>query len=80
MPILQASDEKGTYAILDTGASRCIIGSSVLCKLLQRLPEAVRSSIKERPSQIKFRFGNNQTLTSQKRVYFPFLSQSHERV
>ena len=80
MPILQASDEKGTHAILDTGASRCIIGSSVLCKLLQRLPEAVRSSIKERPSQIKFRFGNNQTLTSQKRMYFPFLSQSHERV
>ena len=80
LPILQAGDEKGTHAILDTGASRCIIGSSVLHKLLQRLPETVRSSLKERPSQIKFRFGNNQTLTSQKRMYFPFLSQSHERV
>ena len=69
-----------TYAILDTGASRCIIGTCLLDKLLRRLPTDVRSQVKERPSQIKFRFGNNQTLTSQKRMYFPFLSQDHERV
>ena len=78
--IFQASDEKSTYAILDTGASRCIIGTCLLDKLLRRLPTDVRSQVKERPSQIKFRFGNNQTLTSQKRMYFPFLSQDHERV
>ena len=80
VPILQASDEKSTFAILDAGASRCIIGSGVLKKLLDRLPESVRQSVKERPSQIKFRFGNNQTLTSQKRMYFPFWSQAKERV
>eukprot|EP00435_Cladocopium_sp_Y103_P008652 s5213_g2.t1 len=80
LPVLQACDEKSTFAILDTGASRCIIGSNVLQKLLCRLPENIRNSLKERPSQIKFRFGNNQTLTSQKRVHFPFWSQAHERV
>ena len=80
VPALQVSDEKCTFAILDTGASRCIIGTNVLCKLLQRLPESVRRNVKEKPSQIKFRFGNNQTLTSQKRVHFPFISQAHERV
>ena len=80
MPAMQACDERSTYAILDTGASRCIIGSHVLSKLLQRLPASVQKSLKERPSQIKFRFGNNQTLTSQKKVLFPFWSQSHERV
>ena len=79
MPAMQACDERSTYAILDTGASRCIIGSHVLSKLLQRLPASVQKSLKERP-QIKFRFGNNQTLTSQKKVLFPFWSQSHERV
>ena len=80
MPVLQVSDEKSTFAILDTGASRCIIGTNVLQKLLSRLPKSVCRSLKERPSQIKFRFGNNETLTSQKRIYFPFWSQNCERV
>ena len=75
MPAMQACDGRSTYTILDTSASRCIIGSHVLPKLLQRLPASVQNCLKERPSQIKFRFGNNQTLTSQRKVLFPFWSQ-----
>ena len=78
--VMIADTEKSTQAILDTGASRCIIGSEVLSKLLNRMPDEILRSLKERPSKIKFRFGNNQTLTSQKRIHFPLQSQSHERV
>ena len=49
------------HAILDTGASRCIIGDKTLDRLCQSLPPWLSSSLKNRPSQVKFRFGNNQT-------------------
>ena len=80
VPAHHVSDDKCTFAILDTGASRCIIGSSILSKLVRRLPADIRDNLKERPSQIRFRFGNNQTLTSQKRIHFPLKSSQHERV
>ena len=80
LPVLQASEDTAAHAILDTGASRCIIGSKTLNQLLQRLPESVRSTVQQRPSQIKFRFGNNQTLTSMYRVLLPLRGSSHEKV
>ena len=70
-----------TCAILDTGASRCVIGSKILEVLLQRLPKDIRRAVMQKPSQVKFRFGNNQTLTSKYRVYFPMYSSiSGERL
>ena len=60
-----------THAILDTGASRCIIGEKVLNDLKSQLPDAIRAKLKTSPSEIKFRFGNNQSLTSSFRVHFP---------
>ena len=80
MPALNVSDDRSTFAILDTGASRCIIGTSILQPLVKRLPINIRRCLKEKPSQVRFRFGNNQTLTSQKRVHFPLSSNQHERV
>ena len=80
LPVLQASEDTAAHAILDTGASRCIIGSKTLNQLLQRLPESARSTVQQRPSQIKFRFGNNQTLTSMYRVLLPLRGSSHEKV
>ena len=58
-------------AILDTGASRCVVGSALLPQLLSQLNSRVRSQIRVSKSSVKFRFGNNQTLTSDKRVLFP---------
>ena len=52
-----------THAILDTGASRCIIGDKTLQRLKQSLTECVRSQIRQTESSVKFRFGNNQSLT-----------------
>ena len=60
-----------SHAILDTGASRCIIGEKVLNSLKAKLPTSVNNKLKTSPSQIKFRFGNNESLTSSFRVHFP---------
>ena len=58
-------------AILDTGASRCVMGSTLLPRFLRQVPARVQKLIRVTSSQVKFRFGNNQTLTSQKRVMIP---------
>ena len=55
---------EATCAILDTGASRSVIGSKILATLLQKLPQEVQNAVRKKHSSIKFRFGNNQTLTS----------------
>ena len=58
-------------AIVDTGASRCVIGSKLVPGLLQQIPSKVRSKIRQVESSVKFRFGNNQTLTSERRLLLP---------
>ena len=65
---------EATSAILDTGASRSVIGSKVLETLLQKLPQEVQNAVRKKPSNVKFRFGNNQTLTSKYCVYLPLYS------
>ena len=80
LPILQANAEQEGQAILDTGASRCIIGMKPLASLLQRLPSSVRSTVQRKASQVRFRFGNNQTLTSQYRVMLPLKGKSNEKL
>ena len=67
-----------THAILDTGASRCIIGDKTLHRLKQSLPECIRSQIRQKASSVKFRFGNNQSLTSMYAVQLP-LKHAHGR-
>ena len=70
---LTATCDRPCHAILDTGASRCIIGEKVLFRLRQHLPQELDSQIKKVESQVKFRFGNNQSLTSAYRVQIPLL-------
>ena len=66
--IAHADHRSRSHAILDTGASRCVIGSKNLDHLVGQLPETVQNQIKSMPSSVRFRFGNNQSLTSEKRV------------
>ena len=63
--------ETNGMAILDTGASRSVIGDINLPKLRSKLPEHVRSRVKERASRIAFRFGNNQIEYGYKQVHIP---------
>ena len=71
-----ACDHFGTHAILDTGASRCIIGEKTLSTLKSQLPDFVIDKLKKTKSQVKFRFGNNQFLTSEYRIHFPLQRES----
>ena len=66
-------------AILDTGASRSVIGSEHVPDVLQKLPPAVRSQIREVPSHVGFRFGNNQTAYSFKQLQIP-LKHGRQRI
>ena len=72
-PVLMAStrDNDRVLAILDTGASRCVMGSTLLPRFLRQLPVRVRGMVRVVNSQVKFRFANDQTLTSQKRIMIP---------
>ena len=61
-------------AILDTGASRSVIGQDIVPSMLKELPQHVRDSIKECPSRVGFRFGNNQIEYSFKQLQIPIQS------
>ena len=78
--LISTMDARSSHAILDTGASRCIIGEKTLQALKGCLAEDVQSRLKTSPSKIKFRFGNNQTLTSTYRVHFPLKAQDNRTV
>ena len=71
------SCEQQAHAILDTGASRCVIGQVTLDEFLDHLDPTIVAQIKRSPSQVTFRFGNNQTLSSQHRIYLP-LQHAHK--
>ena len=58
-------------AIVDTGASRCVLGKEFLSRFLQQLHREDRRMVCEMPSAVRFRFGNNQTLVSEKKIYLP---------
>ena len=66
-------------AILDTGASRSVVGSEHVPDVLQKLSPAVRSQIREVPSHVGFRFGNNQTAYSFKQLQIP-LKHGNQRI
>lgn len=72
----QASEK--VEAILDTGASRCVVGRNLLPNLLGQLSDRVRSLVRVTKSAVKFRFGNNQTLVSDKRVLLPIRTIGHQ--
>ena len=66
-------------AILDTGASRSVIGIEHVPAVMQKLPPRVRQAVKECPSKVGFRFGNNQIAYSFKQLQIP-LEQGKRRI
>lgn len=64
------------YAVLDTGASRSVIGQDLLPSLVKDLPATARDQMREQPSRIGFRFGNNQVLYSQKQIQIPLVGNN----
>jgi hypothetical protein len=66
-------------AILDTGASRSVIGIEHVPSVLRKLPPSIREQIREVPSQIGFRFGNNQVEHSFKQLQIP-LEHGRQRI
>ena len=58
-------------AILDTGASRSVIGEENLPVLQNQLPSTVRVRVKAKASREAFRFGNNQIEHSLKQIHIP---------
>ena len=67
-----------TQAILDTGASKCVMGDDLLREFLKSLSPTTRKEIREAPSAVRFRFGNNQTLTSMKKVLLPLKAEGQK--
>eukprot|EP00435_Cladocopium_sp_Y103_P005105 s4875_g1.t1 len=68
--ILSATTD-GSFAVLDTGASRSVVGSDLVQSLLKDLPADVRSAVKQCPSHVGFRFGNNQVSYSHYQLRIP---------
>ena len=77
--MIATTNDQKVLAILDTGASRCVMGADLLPKFLKQLGSGIREQIRVVPSQVRFWFGNNQTLTSEKRMLLP-LSCSSDRL
>lgn len=55
----------GAFGILDTGATKTVIGSQFVAAVLKSLKPSVRDEqVKRCPCQVTFRFGNHGTLES----------------
>ena len=64
--------ESGCPAIIDTGASKTVIGQGKIKELLRSLPSEVQKKVSWKSSETMFRFGNNAILPSIGAVYIPF--------
>ena len=58
--------------IIDTGASKSVIGRKKVKGLINSLPAAIRQRVQFGKSETVFRFGNNGTLPSVGALYIPF--------
>ena len=74
-----AESTKVCQAILDTGASRCVIGEKVWDQLICQFPEKLKHQVRKLDSQVRFRFGNNQSLTSICKMQVPLANQQTGR-
>ena len=62
---------EGSLGIVDLGASLSVIGQSQFDDLCRHLPKHVLQSMKETPCQVKFRFGNDSSVTGTRAIFFP---------
>ena len=65
---------QGTCGILDTGATKSVIGSKLLPALIESLPDSTRQKMFRTTCAITFRFGNQGTLDSQQALVIPLSS------
>lgn len=70
---MTAGFQTNGQAILDTGASRSVIGDEKLPQLLNQLPDTARDRVKERASRVAFCFGNSQKEHSHKQILIPIV-------
>ena len=61
----------GAEGVLDTGASRTVIGSDRVGNMLQGLPAESRREVRKVKSDITFRFGNSGTLSAKHALLLP---------
>ena len=61
----------GSFGILDSGATKSVIGTSALRDLLKQLKPEVRDQLRRCPCQVTFRFGNQGTLDSHQALVVP---------
>ena len=64
--------ERAEVAILDTGASRTVVGKENFKRFTAQLPEWIRRKIRMSASSVVFRFGNNATQPSIQTAHVPF--------
>ena len=64
--------EDGCPGIIDTGATKSVIGRKKVKGLISSLPEDVRQRVQLGKSETIFRFGNNGTLPSVGALFIPF--------
>ena len=65
----------GCPGIIDTGASKTVIGQSKIKSLIRSLPVEVQRKMNWKKSETAFRFGNNAILPSVGAVFLPFGSR-----
>ena len=61
----------GTFGILDSGATKTVVGSQFVSELLQNLHPSVRQNVRRCRCEVTFRFGNQGTLDSQFAMVIP---------
>eukprot|EP00435_Cladocopium_sp_Y103_P070544 s617_g35.t1 len=70
--VIFQAEEANDEAIIDTGASRAVIGEERLRKLIQSFPEGIRSRVMRVPTNgIVFKFGNAGRLASSFAILLP---------
>ena len=60
-----------TWGILDTGATKTVMGSNFVASFLQHVDPDVRKKIKRCPCDVTFHFGNQGTLKSVQAMVVP---------
>ncbi len=77
-PIFMCQANQTGQAILDTGASRSVVGRDLVPGVLKQLPRRIRQQVREKPSRVGFRFGNNQIAYSDSQIQIPIYTH-HKR-
>ena len=71
---------EGSEGVLDTGASRTVVGSQRVRSIIQSLPVECRHGIQKVSSDVTFRFGNSGTLSSKHALLIPSMMDRWIRV